>query len=74
MFYDDGEYESIDEIAGGEGFFIDDDGNWVLLERAADYGIEIDDDDLLYDDYLCDDFLYDEDDEDYNEETDDWDE
>ena len=74
MFYDEEEYESIDEIARGEGFFIDDDGNWVPLEQAEDYGIEIDDDDLFYDDYLCDDFLYDEDDDDYNEDTDDWDE
>ena len=68
MFEDD-DYESIDDIARGEGFFIDDDGNWIPLEDASDddfeyYGIDRDDLDLLYD----------EDDDDYNEETDDWEE
>ena len=68
MFEDD-DYESIDDIARGEGFFIDDDRNWIPLEDASDddfeyYGIDRDDLDLLYD----------EDDDDYNEETDDWEE
>ena len=65
--YDD--FESIDDIARGEGFFIDDDGHWIPVEDADDYDYEyygIDRDDL--------DLLYDEDDDDYNEETDDWDE
>ena len=36
--YDD--YESIDDIARGEGFFIDDDGHWVPLEDADGYDFE----------------------------------
>ncbi len=68
MFEDD-DYESIDDIARREGFFIDADGNWIPLEDAnyddlEYYGIDRDDLDLLYD----------EDDDDYNEETDDWEE
>ena len=62
--YDDYFDESIDDIARGEGFFIDDDGHWIPLEEALDYGYELEDDDLD---------LFDEDDDDYNEETDDWD-
>ena len=66
--YDDYEYESIDDIARGEGFFIDDDGHWIPLEDAEDndfeyYGIDLHDADDLYD----------EADDDYNELTDDWD-
>ena len=34
MFED---YESIDDIARGEGFFIDDDGHWIPLEDADEY-------------------------------------
>ena len=50
--YDD--FESIDDIARGEGFFIDDDGHRIPLEDAEDYdyecyGIDRDDLDLLYD-------------------------
>ena len=30
------EYESIDDIARGEGFYIDDDGHWVPLEEEYD--------------------------------------
>ncbi len=51
IFKDDD--ESIDDIARGEGFFIDDDGNWVPLEDAYEYGYEAEDLDyepnLLYD-------------------------
>ena len=32
------DYESIDEIALGEGFVIDDDGHWVPLDEAIGYG------------------------------------
>ena len=63
------EYESIDEIARGEGFFIDDDGHWIPLEDADEYDLDeydIDPEDM--------EMLYDEGDDDYNEGTDDWDE
>ena len=60
MYYDD-EYESIDDIARGEGFFIDDDGNWIPLEYAEDFGFEIEESD--YDEV-----------EDYIEEIEDWEE
>ena len=62
-------FESIDDIARGEGFFIDEDGHWLPLEDMDDCGYEdcgVDPDDF--------DRLYDENDDDYNEETDDWDE
>ena len=66
MFFDDvfEDHESIDDIARGEGFFIDDDGHWVPLEDALDYGYEPEELDLDYD----------YEDEDYNEDLDDWDE
>ena len=61
MIYDD-DYESIDDIARGEGFFIDDDGNWRPLENADDfeceyYGLDQDEIALLNDedDDDCDD-------------------
>ena len=39
--YDDCfDYESIDDIARGEGFFIDDDGHWIPLEDADEYDID----------------------------------
>ena len=59
------EYESIDDIARGEGFFIDDDGNWVPLEYAEEYGIELDEDtmDALDSWGRQDDDEYDDDDE-----------
>ena len=60
MYYDD-EYESIDDIARGEGFFIDDDGNWIPSEYAEDFGFEIEESD--YDEV-----------EDYIEEIEDWEE
>ena len=65
--FEDYDYESIDDIARGEGFFIDDDGHWIPLEDAEDYDFEyygIDRDDI--------DLLYDEGDYDYNEDIDDW--
>jgi len=62
MFDDD--FESIDDMARGEGFFIDDDGHWVPLEDAEEYGLDFGDDLNLYD----------ENDDDYNEELGDWDE
>ena len=57
----------IDEVALGDGFFIDDDGNWIPLEDADDFDIEY----YGLEDAV--DRLYDEDDDDYNEEMDDWD-
>ena len=36
-FLDD-DYESIDDIARGEGFWIDDDGNWIPIEDDDDCG------------------------------------
>lgn len=63
------EYESIDDIARGEGFFIDDDGHWIPLEDADEFDCDyydIDPEDTEK--------LYDENDDDYNQETDDWDE
>ncbi len=33
---DDMDYESIDDIARSEGFYIDDDGHWVPLEDEDD--------------------------------------
>jgi len=64
MFFDREDSESIDDIARGEGFFIDDDGNWIPLEEALDYGYEPEDLDLDYS----------EDDDDYDPELDDWEE
>lgn len=58
-----GDLESIDDIARGEGFFIDDDGHWVPAEEALDYGLEPEE--LETD--------YDVDDEDYDADLDDWD-
>ena len=43
------DWESIDKIAQDEGFFIDDDGNWVPFEEALDYGLEPEELDLDYD-------------------------
>lgn len=65
------EYESIDDIARGEGFLIDDDGHWVPIEDAEEYGLEPEDD--YDDDYDNDD--YDGDDDDYDNDIDggDWD-
>ena len=65
MDFDD--YESIDEIARGEGFVIDDDGHWIPIEEALDYGYEPEDLDL-------DELDYDDCDVDYDEEMDDTDE
>ena len=39
MFDADG-YESIDDIARGEGFFIDDDGHWIPMDDADDFDCE----------------------------------
>lgn len=64
------EYESIDEIARGEGFFIDDDENWLPLEYAEEYGVElgdIDEDALDLNDDDDDDDDYDDDGEDGEE-------
>ncbi len=65
MDFDD--YELIDEIARGEGFVIDDDGHWIPIEEALDYGYEPEDLDL-------DELDYDDCDVDYDEEMDDPDE
>ena len=35
--FDDKDYESEEELAWGEGFFIDDDGHWVPLENRYEY-------------------------------------
>ena len=51
-------YESIDDIARGEGFIIDDDGHWIPLEEALDFGYEPEDLDL---DFCIDDSDYDDD-------------
>ena len=64
MYYDN-DYESIDDIAKGEGFFIDDDGNWVPLEDALDFGYEPEDLEFDYD------YDFDIDEDDYNEGIDD---
>lgn len=78
MFYND-DYESIDDVARGEGFLIDDDGNWIPLEDALDCGYELvdgldysyepEDADLDYDAFEDD---CDEDEDDDNEGMDDW--
>ncbi len=58
--YDNYEYESEEEYARGEGFWVDDDGNWIPIDDE--------DDDFLYDDDEddddIDDYMYEEDDDD----------
>ena len=63
MEFDDYEYESIDDIARGEGFYIDDDGHWIPLEEDLDddYEPEYLDPDELFDDYDYDDVMDDPD-------------
>ncbi len=54
--YDSYEYETEEEYARGEGFWVDDDGNWIPIDKE--------DDDYLYDDDDDEDVLYFEDDDD----------
>ena len=52
--YEFDDYESIDDIAMGEGFFIDDDGHWIPLEEELGYDYS----ELPYLEELLEDYLF----------------